>query len=65
MPPFVPYCQMHSKNITDEHRYSLALHEALVKIAGLVVIPFDQQFEYDYDGPYGWTADPPVYKGGH
>ena len=53
------------ENIPDEHRYSLELHEALVKIAGLDVIPFDQQYEYDYDGPYGWTADPLVNTGGH
>ena len=31
------------ENIPDEHRYSLELHKALVKIAGLVVIPFEQQ----------------------
>ena len=64
---YATFCTLLSdafENITDEHRYSLALHEALVKIAGLVVIPFDEQHEFDYDGPYGWTADPPVNKRG-
>ena len=65
---YATFCTLLSdafENITDAHRYSLALHEALVKIAGLVVIPFDEQYEFDYEGPHGWTADPPVWKGGH
>ena len=49
----------------DEQRYSPELHTALVNIAGLVVIPFEEQYVYDYDGPYGWTADPPVKTWGH
>ena len=52
------FCSFLSEALIGEHNYSPELHTALVNIAGLVVIPFDEQYVYDYDGPLELTADP-------
>ena len=44
-------CTFLSEALNGEHNYSPELHAALVNIAGLVVIPSDEQYVYDYDGP--------------
>ena len=50
---FCTYLSSALAELHGEHRYSAELHNALVNIAGLVVSPFEGQYEYDYDGPNG------------
>ncbi len=32
----------------------------LVAIAGSVTVPFEDEYQYDYEGPHEWTAEKPV-----
>ena len=50
---FCTYLSSALAELHGEHRYSAGLHNALVNIAGLVVRPFDGQYEFDYEGPNG------------
>ena len=61
---FCTFLSEEFEKIPEHGNYSPELHTALVNIAGLVVIPFDEQYVYDYDGPFELTADPPMHTWG-